>query len=172
MVRAPGASLTSQRASYGLPSKEKVDRVKVGKIAELMAEGYSRGAATGQVGLGTEVVAGWENKFPDVREVLDLARLRRLYKLETGFLDETSKMPQIVARIFALKNADPENWQERQGNFAVGLSANITVVTGVPEPNTQIEATPNQEALPAPELSQEMPMEVAHGVPDPVTIQD
>lgn len=173
-VRAPGTSEAAQRASYGLPSRITVDMKKVEAVAELMAQGYSRGASAGAVGLLITTLYGWEKDVPQVRDTLDLAMLKRLYYLETGFIDEKAKMPQIVARIFALKNADPENWQDRQGGFAPGLSANITVITGVPEPGVRIEGSIDtvsikQASLPAPSEAAEMAMEMLAGTPATLT---
>jgi hypothetical protein len=142
--------MNARRNSHGLPlpPKYKKSYRKVQAVCGMMARGYSRSAAAGKAGIGLAELASLANEFPIVRDKLDLAKLQRLHHLETGFLDEKAKMPQVVARIFALKNANSDEWQDNPGRgYAPGLSQNITVITGVPEspdsqqPQVLLEAT-------------------------------
>ena len=150
MVRAPGASATAVRASYGLPPVKKMDWAKVKEVARHMAAGYSRSAACGKAKLSLATLTDWETNFPAVYEEIGQAKLQRLANLEQRLLTEGAKMPQIVSAIFALKNANPDEWKENpdKGPHVAGLQQNITIITGVPEaPPTQpvIEHEPAQQ---------------------------
>ena len=135
MVRAPGASDVAYKAAYGLPSPKRLDWARVNDVCRYMAEGYSKSAACGLAGLAYNVLVDWEDAFPAVREALGQGKLQRLAKLEGMLLADGQKMPQVVASIFALKNADPNEWKENpdKGQVAPGLQQNITIITGVPE---------------------------------------
>jgi hypothetical protein len=152
---APGARPQAVDAVYGIPPRRRVDWGKVTEICGYMAEGFSRPAAVGKANVTLDVLRDWELDFPAVREELGKAKLRRLALLEEGLLNETAKMPQIVARIFALKNADPSEWKENPANGPVvpGLQQNITIITGVPEaPAAQ---TIEHQAAPALEVMED-----------------
>lgn len=152
MVRAPGASQTAVRASYGLPPVKKVDMRTVRRVCEHMARGLSLSAACGRAKVPVARMSDWIAEFPKVREAVGIAKLERLALLEEGLLKNDAKMPQIVARIFALKNADPTEWQEnpKNGPSVPGLQQNITVITGVPEapdPSKVIEHEPHKPQI-------------------------
>ncbi len=149
MHRAPGASETAFRAAYGLLPDDVVDWNAVNEICRNMAEGYSRTAAAGLANIPVTRIAAWERNFPAVEEALQLARARRLAALEKVLLDGEAKMPQVVSRIFALKNADPDEWKDKpgQGPDTPGLQQNITIVTGVPEAPQKGPVIEHQETV-------------------------
>ena len=134
-VWAPGASEVAVYASYGIEPRKQADWTKVRKICKGITEGLSVSAACGRANTTPDVLKDWETHFPAVYEATAIAKLKRLALLEEGLLKDDAKMPQVIARIFALKNADPENWQENPGKegAGTGLQQNITIITGVPE---------------------------------------
>jgi hypothetical protein len=109
------------------------DRQKVAEIAKAMAQGLSQTAAAGEAGVLAQTLAYWKRNYPEVDELLTLAAQRRQAYLERGLLDDDNKMAQIHARIFALKNANPRDWQDQPAQHVAGLGNNIVVITGVPE---------------------------------------
>jgi hypothetical protein len=110
-----------------------LDMQIVEKVCEAMAEGLSKTAACGENGISVTQLARWEQQDPTVDEMLALAAHRRQAYLERGMLSTDYKMPQIAARMFALKNANPRDWNDRPAAVVAGLDQNIVVVTGVPE---------------------------------------
>ncbi len=150
--------MSALRAALGIGPKDRkgsqLEWRKVREVARYMAQGLSRSAACGKASVNPSALTVWERDFPAVSEVLADAKLKRLAMLEEGLLEANAKMPQVVSRIFALKNADPSLWQENPNkDFTPGLYTNITVITGVPEaqaPQVVIEhhAGPMIEATP------------------------
>ncbi len=135
-VRAPGASAKAFRIANGLePLRKPVDGGVVEEVCKHMTAGLSRTASAGRAGVTLATLKHWEEDYPAVYDAIGQAKLRRLANLEERLLKADAKMPQVVSAIFALKNADPEEWQENpgKGTVAPGLQQNITIVTGVPE---------------------------------------
>jgi hypothetical protein len=156
MVRAPGASLSAFQACYGLPRGKYVKWGKVNEVCNIMAtRKLSETAALGLAEVTRDQWNAWINAFPEIMDRITLARQKRMAMLEEDMLKDDAKMPQVVSRMFALKNADPTVWQDNPGQtpVAAGLAHNIVVVTGVPEPPKQepqtIEHSP-AKSLPQP----------------------
>lgn len=128
------------------PLEEIVTEEHIRQISDLMADGFTLYAACGAIKLNPSLLAPAFAANPGFAEHLDIARLRRLHYLEDGLLH--SRSPSMVAAtMFALKNADPQAWQERPGPpVAVGISASITIITGVPEALPTAQAPKQIEA--------------------------
>ena len=170
MHRAPGVTEVAFRASYGLLPDDVVDWNVINEVCKNMAEGYSKSASCGLAGIALQKVITWEQRFPAVEEALSLARTRRLAALETVLLRDDAKMPQIVSRIFALKNADPDEWKDRpgMGPATPGLQQNITVITGVPEAPDRGKVIEHQQTIQI-EAAAEGPVDYAGRAADPET---
>jgi hypothetical protein len=147
--------------SYGLEPRAKISWKKVREICRHIAGGLSHKAALGEAEVSHQTWTGWLEKYPTIYEEVGIAKMKRLAYLEKGLLKEDAKMPQVVSRIFALKNADHELWQENPGkNPAIdGLHQNIVVVTGVPE------ALPDPQNLP--KTIEHQPNDTEHSVIEP-----
>lgn len=83
------------------------------ELIELMASGLSLTAAAAELGFHRQTMYDWENKHPEFSDAIKLARGKRVLKLERDMLGAVDG-PVVTARIFALKNADPKEWRDRQ----------------------------------------------------------
>lgn len=83
------------------------------EILQLMAEGISLAAAAAELGIHRQRVYDWEEKHPEFADTIKLARGKRQLFLERRLLG-ASEGPVVTSSIFALKNAAPEDWREKQ----------------------------------------------------------
>ena len=88
------------------------------EIISLMATGLSLTAAAAELGFHRQRVYEWAERHPDFADAVNLARGKRTLKLERDLLSAPDG-PTVTSRIFALKNAAPDEWREKQ---AVELS--------------------------------------------------
>lgn len=82
-------------------------------IVEDMAKGLSKTAFAASIGVARFTLLEWANRHPDFHDAMKRAEAARVRALELQMLDADSNA-KVVARIFALKNADPEEWRDRQ----------------------------------------------------------
>jgi hypothetical protein len=78
-----------------------------------MSTGLSLTAAAADLGFHRQRVYEWAEKHKELADAIKLARGKRVAFLEKQLLDSGMPGPAITARIFALKNADPEEWREK-----------------------------------------------------------
>lgn len=78
-----------------------------------MATGLSLTAFAGMIGVSRETVNNWQHEHPEFLDAVKIAKAKRTGALETQMLGMENG-PAVTARIFALKNADPEEWREKQ----------------------------------------------------------
>jgi hypothetical protein len=83
------------------------------RIVSIMEQGLSLAAAAAECDVHRRRVYDWEQVHPDFAELVQLARVkrqafleRRLLKAETGAV--------VTSSIFALKNAGPDDWRDKQ----------------------------------------------------------
>jgi len=82
-------------------------------IIALMERGYSLTAAAGGMRITRSTLHNWMKQHPEFLEAVELGKSLRVYKLETDMLaSENSAV--VNARRFALVNAAPEEWREKQ----------------------------------------------------------
>src|SRR3974390_394336 len=87
-----------------------------------MAKGRSLTAFAGSIGVGKETVYDWLTKYPDFAAAVEQGHAARVNALEDKMLN-ADKMCQASVSIFALKNADPDEWREvRYANFEHNVS--------------------------------------------------
>ena len=79
-------------------------------IIELMGAGFTKVAAAGKIGVSKQTLLNWAKENDEFFDALKVAEAARLAKLETDLL-EAPDGPTVTARIFALKNAEPEEWR-------------------------------------------------------------
>jgi hypothetical protein len=77
-----------------------------------MGEGFSLTAFAGMIGVCKETIYEWINAHLDFSHAVNSARAARVSALETKLLT-TQVGVGVTAAIFALKNADPTEWQDR-----------------------------------------------------------
>ena len=125
-----------------MPAKKGADAPKRGRptefkpsygeeIVELMASGLSLTAAAAELGFHRQRVYEWEERHPEFADAVKLARGKRTLKLERDLLT-ASDGPTVTSRIFALKNAAPDEWRDKQQHEHSGPD-------GGPMPVTRIE---------------------------------
>ena len=112
------------------------------EILALMAEGLSLTAAAAELGFHRQRVYEWEERYPEFADVIKLARGKRVLKLERDLLAAPDS-PTVTSRIFALKNAAPDEWRDRQE-----VEMNVRSVVIAPQPAETVETWLSQHALP------------------------
>jgi hypothetical protein len=80
-------------------------------VIEFMAKGYSLTAFAGHIRVAKSSVYEWVKRHSAFSDAVHRARAARITALETKLLTAT-RGAQAATSIFALKNADPEEWQE------------------------------------------------------------
>jgi len=93
------------------------------EIVSLMAQGLSLVAAAAECGVHKARVYDWEKVHPEFANLVSLARGKRQLFLERRLLTATDG-PVVTSSIFALKNAAPADWRDKQ---EVEHSGGVTV---------------------------------------------
>jgi hypothetical protein len=82
------------------------------RAIEFMGQGYSVTALAGHLGMSKDAIYDWINLYPNFCHAINKGRAARVAALEKKLLS-TSQGVGVTAAIFALKNADPTEWQDR-----------------------------------------------------------
>ena len=107
MPKAKGADAPKM----GRPSKYRPEFCE--EVVAFMGEGYSLTAFAGKIGVCGDTVRQWQHDHPDFSVAVKKGQAARTMRLETTLIaGETG--PKVTAHIFALKNAAPEEWREKQ----------------------------------------------------------
>ncbi len=97
--------------TVGRPTK--YDPAYCQMVEEIMGQGYSLTAFAGHIGVSKETVYNWTREHPEFLGAVSRARPKRLAQLERQLLaGETG--PKVTAFMFALKNADADEWRDKQ----------------------------------------------------------
>lgn len=88
-------------------------------IRDLMAQGYSKTAAAGSIGVSRQRLIDWAEANPEFRDAIKDGEAARTFKLE-GDLLSAPDGPTVTSRIFALKNAAPYEWADTQKVIGAG----------------------------------------------------
>ncbi len=83
------------------------------ELIVFMGEGYSLTAFAGSICVARSTINEWMAANPEFSEAARVGQARRTQSLEHGLLN-TDIGARITARVFALKNADPEGWKDKQ----------------------------------------------------------
>lgn len=95
----------------GRPSK--YDPSLGDEVENLMRQGYSKTAAAGHIGISRDTLLEWTSQYPEFSGAVRRGEAARTLKLETDLLAATSG-PMVTSRIFALKNAAPDEWKDKR----------------------------------------------------------
>jgi hypothetical protein len=82
------------------------------QVIEVMSEGLDLAGFAGTISVSIDAVYDWMARWPDFYQAVKVARTKRLLFLQRKLLN-TKQGVGVTAAIFALKNADPETWQDR-----------------------------------------------------------
>lgn len=107
----------TDKSASGRPSTYKPEFGN--EMISLMAEGLSLTAAAAELGFHRDTIYEWAKVHPEFSDAVKLAKGKRILKLERDMLGAKDG-PIVTARIFALKNADPEEWREKVVNEHTG----------------------------------------------------
>jgi len=88
-------------------------------VVEVMGQGYSFTAFCGHIGIAKDTGYNWVKEHDLFSDAVKIGRAMRLSCLEKKLL-EADVGPRVTAMIFALKNADREEWGERVINEHTG----------------------------------------------------
>jgi hypothetical protein len=83
------------------------------EILALMASGLSLAAAAADIGIHRQRVYQWMERHPEFADTIKLAQAKRQLFLERRLL-EAKEGPVVTSTIFALKNAGPQDWRDKQ----------------------------------------------------------
>lgn len=81
-------------------------------VLEYMGKGYSKTATAGKIGVSRQTLLAWEGQFPEFLVAVKRGEAMRTAKLEEDLLSAETG-PQVTSRIFALKNAAPDEWRDK-----------------------------------------------------------
>ena len=82
------------------------------RVIEIMGQGYDLTAFAGSIGVARESVYRWMQEHPQFCDAVQVGKARRLLALQNKLLT-TAMGVGVTAAIFALKNAAPDDWQDR-----------------------------------------------------------
>lgn len=103
--------MDSEPRSPGRPSK--YHAAYCNEVIETMATGLSLTAFAGEIGVARSTINEWIAEYPDFSEAVKKGQAKRTKYLERRLLDgETG--PRVTSHIFALKNAAPDEWADKQ----------------------------------------------------------
>ena len=83
------------------------------EVIEFMAEGLSLTAFAGHLRVAKSTINEWMSNHPEFSDAVKIAQGCRTECLERGLLG-SEVGPMVTARIFALKNAAPDEWSDKR----------------------------------------------------------
>lgn len=83
------------------------------EILARMEVGFSLAAAAADLGIHRQRVYEWMERHPQFADTVKLAQAKRQLFLERRLLDAKDS-PTVTSTIFALKNAGPQDWRDKQ----------------------------------------------------------
>jgi hypothetical protein len=97
------------KPGVGRPSEYRPEYCEL--VIERMAQGYSLTAFAGSIRVSKDAVYDWIKAHSEFSDAVSRARPARLTSLETKLL-HSRKGAETTAAIFALRNADPDEWRD------------------------------------------------------------
>lgn len=107
----------NEPAKIGRPSKYEPEYC--GILIEAAREGLSLTAFAGMVEVARSTINEWMAAYPEFSEAVKRHASIRTLTLERGLL-ASDMGPRVTARIFALKNAAPDEWRDKQETALTG----------------------------------------------------
>lgn len=80
-------------------------------VRDMMSTGLSKTAVAGHLKVSRQRLIDWADANPDFRDAIKEGEAMRTLRLEQDLLSAETG-PQVTSRIFALKNAAPEEWRD------------------------------------------------------------
>ena len=140
------AHLKDPNYKFGRPSTYRPEYCRL--VQEHMGKGKSLTAFAGSIGQSKETIYAWIATHPDFSDSVTKARARRVDALEDRLLSANNGGVAATS-IFALKNADPDEWREvRYQNIETNVNVKVlstaelqAIAAGRPAP--MIDVTPD-----------------------------
>lgn len=104
-------SLISNTMTMGRPTKYEPRFCDMAR--DSMKAGFSKTATAGALGVCKATFDNWCAEYPDFLGAVKDGEALRTLKLETDLLSAPDG-PTVTSRIFALKNAAPDEWRDKQ----------------------------------------------------------
>ncbi len=95
----------------GRPSK--FQEAYCNEVIATMGTGLSLTAFAGEIGVARSTINEWMGAYPQFSEAVKIGTAKRVAYLERRLLDGEIG-PRVTSHIFALKNADPEEWKDKR----------------------------------------------------------
>lgn len=83
------------------------------EVVDCGARGLSLTAFAGEIGVCRDTISEWMKTHEEFSVACKKAQAKRTLYLERTMLDDGISGPQVTARIFALKNAAPDEWRDK-----------------------------------------------------------
>lgn len=90
-----------------------------------MARGLSLTAFAGVIGVCRDTLNEWQREHPAFSDAVKVAKAKRTLSLETDLLSADSGSV-VTSRIFALKNAAPDEWRDRKDHNLTSDDGSMT----------------------------------------------
>lgn len=104
-------------AKTGRPSSYKPEYCEA--VVDCMKRGFSLTAFAGEIGVARSTVHEWMAAHPEFSDAVKRGQAARVRFLEERLLNGDTG-PRVTSHIFALKNADPEEWRDKQSHEHTG----------------------------------------------------
>jgi hypothetical protein len=112
--------MAHQKHARGRPSEYQPEYCEL--VIEFMAQGYSLTAFAGHIRKARDTVYGWISLHREFSDAVSRARSARTAALEAKLL-RSRKGAETTAAIFALKNAQPDEWRDLKHTETMHLHA-------------------------------------------------
>lgn len=83
------------------------------QVVEVMGTGLSLTAFAGKIGHHRDTLNEWGRQHAEFSDAVKRGQAARTAYLEQGLLDAKDG-PNVTSRIFALKNAAPDEWKDKR----------------------------------------------------------
>lgn len=111
----------------GRPSK--YSEAYCSEVIDCMGRGFSLTAFAGEIGVSRETVYEWARVHPEFSDAVKRAKAKRLRFLEERLLNGDTG-PRVTSHIFALKNAEPEEWRDKREHEVTGKDGGPIILWG------------------------------------------
>lgn len=99
-------------------------------VRDMMATGLSKTAVAGYLKVSRQRLIDWAEANPEFRDAVKEGEAMRTLRLEQDLLSAETG-PQVTSRIFALKNAAPEEWRDMKAVEMTGKDGGPMEITGI-----------------------------------------
>lgn len=107
----------------------KYDPAYCDEVIECMGRGLSLTAFAGEIEVARSTINVWMAEHPEFSEAVKVGTAKRVLYLEKRLIDGDTG-PRVTSHIFALKNADPEEWRDKREHEVTGKDGGPILLWG------------------------------------------